>query len=244
MTLYGPDDRLLVVGGYNLITDRLNVTYNRDEGFEQVDAGIETIDRYSPVSTRSATLSADGFYDDTVLQTLAALIAQGTASYPGLIGFEGNAVDKYVDLVEELFKQNVNKGASRGSISRLTGEWVGSTQIDQGQIIDPLAQYSGDGDSAADQDGGAQSTAGGRLYVFVTALDLGGGSNLGLTLEDAAVDGGPYAGQGAAVVNVTAAPFAVVRDVTGTIERYTNIARVFTGGAAQTVNMITALVRD
>lgn len=242
MTLYGPDDRLLVLGGYNLITDRVDVTFTVEQLLEQVDAGTETIDRYAPVSKRSATLTHQGFYDDTALQSLAALGA--FATYAGLIGFEGNTVDAHVDLVEKFYQQNLVKVASRGAIHRLNVEAIASDQIDLGQIIDPLAQLSGDGDSAEDQDGLAQSTAGGRFYVFVTALDLGGGSNLGLTLEDSASNGGPYAGQGAAVINVTSAPFAFVRAVTGTIERYTNVARVFTGGSSQTVTMITALVRD
>ncbi len=242
MTIFGPADRLLVLGGYNLITDRLDVTFDEAQLLEQVDAGTETLDRYADVAKRSATLTHQGFYDDTALQTLAALGAFTT--YAGLVGFEGNVVDRHVSLVENFYQQNLVKVASRGATHRLNVEAIASDQIDLGQIIDPLAQLSGDGDSAEDQDGLAQSTAGGRLYVFVTALDLGGGSNLGLTLEDSASNGGPYAGQGAAVVNVTSAPFALVRDVTGTIERYTNVARVFTGGAAQTVTMITALVRD
>jgi hypothetical protein len=116
--------------------------------------------------------------------------------------------------------------------------------VEEGVVLHAHAAETADGDTTATSvDNAAQTTAGGAVYLQVSALTLGGFDDLLVTVQDSA-DDVTYADL-QAFAAVSSAPAAQRVARSGTIRRYAAVAWTFEGaGSGQSATFLVGLVRN
>lgn len=127
-------------------------------------------------------------------------------------------------------------------VDRLAPAFAISGNAHQGYVVAPLVARTTAGNLDADDADGAASSTTTQAFLHVTALDLGGGSALTVTVRSSA-DADTWADCSPAFTNVTAVGSEWIT-LSGTVERYLSIKWAWTGGSNQSFTGFVAVARD
>lgn len=242
MAKHGSSDvGFFLVDGYNLAGVLTTFTDTAEATTEETTCLGVTDQEATPAGTMKADLSQDGFFDDAVNSEHQALAGQGGVSRVVCYGLEGNTAGKRFRAYAGAYASKYVNQAQRGSLHKANATYTVSGAVEDGDIVQPLATVSGDGQSAA-VDNLSATTKGGRAYIQVTALTLSGRTGVTVTIQHS-VDGTTWVDL-ASVSAIAAAPTASRIVVAGTINRYLRCTRAFAGtGGTPTVSVMAGVVR-
>jgi hypothetical protein len=239
----GKDVRLFLVDGYDLAPYLTEFSDAIEAMFEESHTLGDSWPELSYVDLRKIMLSVKGFYDDDALASNAALVAMNGGSRVICYGVEGNTLGNDFIGCQGAIEEKFQRVASRGALHKVSAEFKGNGQVDEGLIHFPLGAVSGSSGNGTAVDNGASSSDGGTAYFQVTALALGGYTNLALKIQDSS-DNSTYADMANATA-VTAAPDAEAVAVSGTVDRYTRFSHAFTGaGSGQSATVFAGFKRN
>lgn len=250
MANYGPDDVVLLVGGYDLSGRTFEIGPIDTERVLEMTRGFgDSWDEHTPVGIHRGSVSHRSWYDDAALATDAALVgALTTEKWLGAT-IEGNALGKNA-VAFKVAQRNVARLPMRDELTKIAAEYHADGRIDDvAKLLQPFqaeTSTSG-GTSPGGLDNGAGSSSGGRAYLFVNSLTLGGYTSLTINLQESTDNGGgdPYATKQVLVAGLTTAPHSNMIPISGTIERWTRINLAWAGaGSGQSVTLMVILVRD
>ncbi len=248
MTRYsGADVGAVLVDGYSVhsyLTDLdLDVAAVVEESHAFGDGWAESL--YA--GFRSFTFTQKGFYDDTVLVALDAAVQAGNQGQNRVVSLvpATNAWGKRFVGLQGPAQAAYKRTAARGVLHKAQVDFKGSGAVDEGFVHWPLsALTAGASGTGTMWDHGVSSALGGAAYLQVTALTLGGYTNLAGLLQHSA-DNITYAALATFAV-VTAAPAAerVAVAVGATINRYTRFDWSYNGaGAGQSATAFAGFAR-
>lgn len=248
MATYGPDDvDLILLGGYS-VSGYLTEFSDEKEALteETTTFGDEWVEN-SYVGLSRGSISFSGYFDDDTGASDAALVGGQSASRVIGYGVEGNALGKRLTCLQGSCETKYGRAASRGELHKVNAEITVSGSIDEAQIVAPLAARTTAGNTdSTSLAAAAATTAGGQAYLFVTALALGGYTNVVFTLRDSAdnITFGDVVGGGfTAVTAIGSQRIATAADLT--IKKYTSVSWAWTGsGSDQSVTACVALKRN
>lgn len=244
MTKYGGADiGFLLVGGYSVHSYVTAVDENHEAILEETTVLGDTWETKALVNLRQFALSVSGFYDDVAGASNEALVGLSGASQVACMGFEGNTVGKKFIGFQGPVQTTYKRTATRGALHKVAADYRGSGQLEEGLVHWPLATVSGATADGTAVDNTASSALGGSAYFQVSALVLGGYTNLALKVLHSS-DDISYPALATATV-VTAAPAAERVTVAGTVNRYTKGQYTFTGaGAGQSASIFIGFKRN
>lgn len=256
MANYGPADAFLLVGGNNLSTE----TFSLDEGVEQLSQesrglGV-TMDEYKPVGVGKVSLDATpGLYSDRDFGQIAALESNQATRKLVSYGFWGDAIGSRAVMIDGLYSMVWKRQLQRDGLTLagmqavISGTYYGAPNTEAGlggpRILHGIDSESGSGTTEATSVDNAASSASGIVCdLHIPALDLGGGTNVVVTVQDSP-DNAVWTllGTFTAVTSETIGTSERIT-VAGTIDRYLSITWTFTGGAAQTVTPYVVAYRN
>lgn len=172
-----------------------------------------------------------GFYDDATNSTNDAFNEQNGVSRVVCAGLEGNTIGKALTGMGGAYQSAYERVATKGQIHRANGSFTVSGDVDEGVILHALGAETAAGDTQDDSvDNGASSANGGAGYLQVSALTLGGYTNVAVKIQGSA-DDTTYTDL-VSFTAVTAAPDAERKTVTGTVKQYLAASWSFTGSGS------------
>jgi len=239
MTKYASDKALLFWDGYNLTGYSTELSLETRALTQDMTVLGNTWRQHAHSGLKEADVSYEAFYDTDIDAAFAALTGSGT----GLVLFEGNTAGKKAVGLAGMLQSGYPRRTTLGEFHRAKGEFQVSGDVEEGMIIAPHAAYDSDPAVVAGQDNTESSNAGGSGYLQVTALTLGGYTNIIVKIRDSE-DDVTYADL-IAFTAVTAAPADERKTVTGTVNRYVNTEWAFTGtGTGESASFITVFKRN
>lgn len=244
MANYGSADvGFLLVGGYSVLGTATKLEDNLENVQELTHVLGDAWEETSSVGVNKYELSEEGFYDDAAASINEALNGNEGASRVLCFGHEGNVIGRrFVGATSVLAKWA--RMISRGQLHKARAEFRGNGVVDgQGRISHAHgAETSASGTSSSSVDNAASSANGGRGYLEVSAVTLGGYTNVTIKIRHS-VDNISFADL-IVFTNVTART-AQMLAVAGTINRYTHTTWLFNGaGSGQSITFMTGLARD
>lgn len=241
-----PDLKFITFGGYDItgLVQGLNDAVTNET--EEVDVAGDTILTSRYVGSAAAEVKITGFYDEDLSPAFEAAGAEAVLMYAPLGNGTGLSCEccsakllRYERLIEgkALHKAEID---FLGKSSTATG---GAVIIDHALMLAPLAARGAAGNTdATDVEAPAQTTDGARLWVAVTALTLGGYTNLTVALRDSA-DGLSFAAVAGGSTTFTTAGGKMLY-VPGTVRKYTSVSWAWTGtGTNPSATFVAALKR-
>jgi hypothetical protein len=247
MATYGLDDvSFILIDGYQ-IGGYINEFTEKDRKATLEDTtccGDSWVER-SFAGQKTAGFSIGGFFDDAddaSNEALAEQYAARTICY----SLEGNATGCNVVMMSGPMESVYSRVARRGELQKVKADIEGSGGVEDGKLIAPLAARTTAGNTqAAPVDNGAASADGGAVYLQMSALALGGSTNVIVKLRDSADNTTFTDVTGGAFTAVTAAPAKERLAIAGTIKQYTAISWAYTGaGSNQTWTGMVGLHRN
>ena len=191
MSKYGPDSAFVLVSGRNITGECLNFSdaveamLTESEGLG--DSWFESL----ATGMRKGTIAQDSWFDDDSNSTVAVFIGSEQTERVVSWGYATTAIGAKFVGAKGAFGGKSSRVASRSDLHHCKAEWTVSGNIDNGIILKALSAEttaSGNTDGASSQDAGASSASGGAAYVQLTALTLGGYTNLALTVRHSSDD--------------------------------------------------------
>lgn len=244
MAKWGSDDAWVLIDGYDVTSTSTELEQSVEAQIEEThglgDAWIER----DYVGVKQWQITQNGFYDDAALSSNVALVSSVGSTRVMCYGLEGHTVGKKFVGGAGAVQTNFQRVVTRGELHKANATYQGSGRLWDGVILHELSAETADGDTegADSVDNAASSSNGGAWFVQVTALTLGGYTNLTVKLRHSA-DDITYADKDTATA-VTAAPAAEARTLTSTINRYTATSWDFTGtGTSPTATLFVGLAR-
>lgn len=245
MAKYGSADvAFFLIDGLSILG---TMTEFEDEGIlhteETTVLGSAWQEHYA-TGLKEARLSQKGFYDDASGSSNQTLVAQSGSQRLIGFGFSGNTIGRNYRGMGGLLQVTYKRLAKRNELHKAEADYLISGAARDGKIIHALTERTADGNTEASSvDNGASSASGGFADLHVTALVLGGHTNLTVTLRHSA-DNVTFADK-QAFTAVTSAPAAERVTVSGTINRYTAVSYDFTGaGSGPSATFMVGLIRS
>lgn len=245
MTRYGSADvGFLLVGGYNVLSNATSLDDNREAITEETTVLGSAWAEHASVGVKRYTLNQMGYFDDAANKSNALLILPGVSR---VLSFapSGNVLGrKFVGspMVQAVYDRLI----SRGELHKANASYQSEDQHDEGIILhehEAETGASGNTEGADSQDAGASTAAGGAGYLQVSALILGGYTNVTVKIRHSA-DDVTYADLITFAV-VAAAPAAERIEVAGTINRYLAHSWLFNGaGAGNSITYFVGFARN
>lgn len=245
MAKYGSDQvAFLLIDGYSLLGTVTQFSDGKEALTEEThtlgDAWVEN----EPVGLKKAELSQSGFYDDASLASNAALVTGYGVSRVACYGVAGNVKGRKMTGFQGAMQTTFKRVMTRGELHKCDASYLGNGQVDEGVLLhEHAAETSATGNTEASSvDNAASSAAGAIGYLQVSALALGGYTNVVVKVRHSA-DNVTFADL-ITFTAVTAAPAAERATVAGTINRYTAASWAFGGaGSGQSVTFAVGLAR-
>lgn len=244
MALKGQADvGFILYAGYDIMGLITDLTELNEGILEQSDGLGDASDEWSAVGISKWDFSTDGFYDDTILQAIEALVGD----QPLLYSLVSNTIgDRCVGV--SAARSTITRGPSRDALTKAQMALKSDEGPDVGQIsaahgavtaVGPVEGTSDDWGAGEDP-----STDGGIGYMQCNALTLDGGTGLVIIIKDS--DDDITFIDLITFGTVAAAPDAERATVAGTVERYTLTEHEFVGGAggSRTATFATGFVRN
>ena len=250
MARYGsPDVGFILQGGRNLLADLTVVTIDREAILEETTVLGDADEQHAAVGINKAVISQDGFYDDATDRINDALV--GLSEQVACVGYAGNAlpaagVARPCVGIKGQIQSTYVRAASRNELHKASAAYMANGIVEECVLLaHHIARTADPGDTeSTSHDNAASSAAGGAAYLQVSALALGGFTNVQVTIRDSADDAAWLDHADGAFAAITTAPTAERIALTGTIRRYTAIDWDFVGaGAAQSITFMVGLNR-
>ena len=244
LSKYSSKDCVFLVDGYNLLGVTTQVTDSVEAMTEDTTALGDTWEEHAYLGIKRGSFSQQGFFDDAADSVNAALNEQQGVSRIICYGVEGNTSGQSFTGLQGAMQMKYERLASVGKLHRANAEYHGNGIVEDGKILHALAARTADGDTEASSVDGAAATAdGGSAYLHVTALTLGGYTNLTVTVRQSA-DNAVWEDL-TVFTAVAAAPSKERKAIVGNIKRYLAVSYAFTGaGADPSATFFAGLVRD
>ena len=251
MANYGPSDVLILVDGYNLGIDVFEAPLQTEALLEDAHTFGDAWTRSADVGVKSGTLSVRGFYDDTDNRSNEALVDGLTTQNRVIVAtLEGN-VQGQTAIAFISTQQVVSRNPGRAELHKIAADFKADGVMDEAAIIiqTHVADSGAGVMSDAEFQAPGETSNGGRVYIEVSALTLGGYTSMQIKLQESSDNGGDaYADvAGATSSAITTAPFAQVLTVAAgtTIEKFTRAFLVLNGaGSSESITALVALARD
>lgn len=247
MTVYGPSQAGIMVGGVDLRgSDTLELTETQEQVLETEARGLgETWDKTLPVGLAKVMLEAGGgFYDDRTAGILAALQEKGSTLQLVAFWMSGNVNGQDCALLNGTYVTRWRRAGARDGLTKANGTHTITGDYKRGKIIHALGAETTDPGSTEGPsvDNTASSANGATAQLHVSALTLGGFTNIDIRVRHS-VDDITYADL-TTFTAVTAAPAAEQKTVAGTINRHLACSWNFTGaGSGQSVTFFVGVNR-
>lgn len=238
MANHGSPDAFVLFGGYDLTPYSMKYELDTIAAVDETTALGMANPQQSLVGVTSGTLKLDGFYDDALNLLNGALAGYPVAAM--IAGLEGRTQGQHATVFASDVTMSVQRLLERKKMHRLNATFESSGAVDEGLILQPYGVISGTTTGAA-LNNLAATTNGGSATLQVTALNLGGGTNLVVKVQDSA-DNVTFADL-ATFTAVTVAPASQYLAIVGTIRQYTRAVMTFTGGTSPTATLTVALAR-
>jgi len=244
MTRYGSADvGFLLVSGLDLLGHITTLNDELTAKTEETTPLGTAWETHAAIGVKAYKLNQEGFYDDGTSATNAALATVG-ASKVLSFALEGNTVGKRF-IGSPMVQVNYKRLIERNALHKAKAEYLSEAGHAEGIILHPLGAEtadSGDSTGADSQDNAASSATGGAGYLQVTALSLGGWTSATLKVLHS-TDDVSYSAL-VTFANVTAAPTAERKAVTGTVNRYLAHSWLFNGaGGAKSITYFVGFAR-
>ena len=251
MAKYGPGDVLILVDGYNLGIDLFEAPLETSALLEASHTFGDIWTEMADVGVKSGTLSVRGFYEDTDNRSNETLVDGLTTQDRVVVALlEGN-VQGQTAICFKSTQQSVSRNPGRAELHKIAADFSSDGVMDERAIIiqTHVADSGAGVMSDAEFQAPAETTDGGRVYIEVSAITLGGYTNMQIKLQESSDNGGDaYADvAGATSSAITTAPFAEVLTVAAgvTIEKFTRAFLVLNGaGSSESITALVALARD
>jgi hypothetical protein len=131
-------------------------------------------------------------------------------------------------------------GVDTETIDTITPEFTVAGAVDYGYIIGPLApRTTASNTQATFIDLPAAAAAGGRLYMHVTAIDVGGGSGVTVTLQES-TDHVSWGDHASGALTIATAVGAQCLEITAAVKQHIAFKWVWTGGTTPTFTALVA----
>lgn len=239
MAKYGSDSvAFFAVDGYDLTGLTTDLANAVEATIEDTTGLGDSWAENSATGTRSATLSAEGFYDDDADASNAALSGNEQTSRLVAFGYAGNTIGQQMTMLAGAFGGTYARTASRNNLHRANATWTVNGQVDDGVILHALGAISATGTTTA-VDNSASSASGGVAQMHVTAVS-GTSPTLDAVVRHSA-DDTTYADL-ATFTQATAAT-AERKTVTGTVNRYLKCSLTIGGSSTPTVTAAIGFAR-
>ncbi len=247
MTQFGPVSAWLLVGGSNVTGDIYDMGETREQVLEECrpfsGGAIEDWDAYKGVGIGKIGLeTGQGVYDTRTAGQLEAFQGAGTTRQLVDYGFAGCAdpvgnVGNPLTMVDGTYAVKWARKAQRANITMGQASHAVTGVPYEGLVVAGLVARSGNGTTEASYlDYGAGSYGHAIFDIQVTALSLGGGSNVVVTIHSSPDHSAWNLEATSAAITVASTAQRIL--VTSTIDRYLKATWTFTGGAAQTCTLM------
>ncbi len=198
----------------------------------------------TPTGDKLGTLAQNGFYDDEADGINDALAdKQGDARVINY-GFEGNAIGKKCVGLAGTYASKYTRISSKGQLHKANAQYSVAGSVDDCVILHehgPETAANGNTEGAESHDSLAPSASGGAGYLQVSALTLGGYTNVAIKVRHSE-DDLTYADLVTFAVRTTVG--AERKAVAGDVYRHLAHSWQFTGaGAGQSVTYMVAFSR-
>jgi len=252
MPKYGSDDVFLLVDGHDLSGLTFELELNKETEVEETHGFGDSWVEVETTDINRGGVTQRGWYDDATDKTSDALVANPGVSRVLLAGIEGNVQGGAAVGFQGAMQRNIARNPARGELTKISAEYLSDGEVDDvdHEIVQTLSAEAGDGaTSDGSWDNGGASANGGAAYLEVTALALGGYTNVEVKLQESSDDGtDPWADvAGGTFTVVTTAPNAerLVLAPLLAIEQYVRVLLTWNGaGSSESITLIVTLVRD
>ncbi len=224
------DVGFLLVDGYDIMGQVTELTDNTEAVIEEsIPYSSEWPDNlYTGI--KKADISQDGYFDDATDSINDALKDKSGDIRLLCYGLEGNEIGQQFIGYEGAMQVNYERIATRGQLHRANAKYLGSGQVDSGDILHGHGIEDDDGDSKLTPVSvGAQTTAGGVAYLQGNLLTLDGATNVIVKVlhstDEISWD------VLTTFTAITAVPVAERKILTGTVKKHLAVSWEFTGGA-------------
>lgn len=232
----------MLAQGYSLLGDVTTLEDEREAVIEDTTVLGLAWEAQSYIGVKRWKLTQEGFFNDAALGHNVAMVTPGASK---VVSFapEGNTLAaKFISspTVQGSYKRQI----SRGSLHKASVVFESEGDHDEGKILATLAARTTAGNTnATSVDNAASSAAGGAGTLQVSALALGGYTNLNVRIQSS-TDNAAWIDMVTFTV-VTAAPTAERKVQAGTIPRYLSITWAWTGaGSAQSATFAVGFARN
>lgn len=195
------------------------------------------------VGVKRFELTQSGFYDDSAGVINAGMVAAEGVLQVVMLAYEGNTLGKHVTGFQGPLQSKYVRGVARDALHKAHAEYVGSGASETGRIVHVLAAEttpSGNTQSTP-VDNAASSANGGAAYLEVTAIALGGYTDVTIKARHSAD-------------NITYADLATFANVSvvggqrvtfaGTVNRYVAASWLFNGsGSSESITFTVGVAR-
>ncbi len=236
----GPDTGPALLGGYSIISDLLEITGKKEAVLEETTVLGQAFDSYANVGNAFPLVKyVDGnlkaFYPGNASALLAFELASGALVY----GLEGDTIGNPSIAIESL-RSTISRQAARDVLTRVEADFKSASGIHDAVIIANLAARV-EGATTTSVDNAAATSTGSRSYLNLTALTLGGYTNVVIKLRDSTNDS-TFVDH--ANFTALAAIGSEMVLVTGAVSRYLRTLVVFGGsGSSESVTFAVSTVR-
>lgn len=229
MALFGaPDVGFVLLGGRSL-ADYLVEIQDTFEAMVEETTGLGiAADTWAAVGVNKFLANLKGIYNSTDFVTAFEVTSVQELMYcleGNTIGNEGMGVDS---VRAEIVRQ-----ATRDALHRLEASFKATTSADKGKVMADHVARDDQSAVTTTVDNLASSTLGAVGYLGVSALSLGGYTNIIVKIRDS-TDDNTFADL-ITFTAVTSAPASERKIVTGTVNRYAHTSVTWTGsGSSET----------
>lgn len=179
---------------------------------------------------KTGTMSYDGWYDGTTAAQLAD--RTGDAKIISVL-HEGNTYGAHFFGMQQAYISGTTFSVPEEGIDRLTPALTADGALDYGFVVATVVSRGAASNTQANYvDLGAASATGGRLYMNISAIAVGGGSGVTVTLQHS-TDHVSWADHAGGALTIANAVGAQCKDITTAVNQYLAMRWQWTGGAAQ-----------
>jgi hypothetical protein len=246
MSTYGsPNVGFFLIGGRSVLGTRTSIDVKAIASAKETTALGDTWAEWSATGITRGELSQEGFFDDAAGAINEALCEREDTSQVVLLAHEGNTAGKQAFGFAGAYAATYDRKLAVDEFHQATATHTISGQVEMPTILAALAARTTAGNTeAASIDNTASSANGGGAYLQVSALTLGGYTNLVVKVRHSA-DNITFADL-ATFTAVTAAPASERKAVAAgtTVNQYLAISWAWTGaGSGQSATFTVAFAR-
>jgi hypothetical protein len=246
MSTYGSDQcAFFLVGGRSLLGTQTSISVGMSNSIkDKTPLGVGSRVK-APTGLSEGKLTQSGWYEDDVGGSNEALVdTTGRTSQIMCVGFAGNVVGRAMIAFAGNYVASYNRGAEVDGFTKADAEYaVSGITDDNARILLPHAANTGTTITGTAVDHGAASALGAGCYLQISALALGGYTNVIFKVQHS-TDNNTWVDL-ATFTAVTAAPAAERKAVAvGDVYQYLRATAAYTGtGTGQSVTAMVGVQR-